>query len=58
MYLLDTQSGKTQLLSKHDGDVQYNPQYFSLDGKQLYYTTNEGSEFNYLASYDIASGER
>jgi len=58
MYLLDTQSGKTQLLSKHDGDVQYNPQYFSLDGKQLYYTTNEGSEFNYLASYDIASGEK
>lgn len=58
MYLLDTQTGKTQLLSKHDGDVQYSPQYFSLDGKQLFYTTNEGSEFAYLASYDIATGEK
>jgi dipeptidyl aminopeptidase/acylaminoacyl peptidase len=58
MYLLDVQTGKTQLLSGHEGDVQYNPQYFSLDGKKLFYTTNEGSEFSYLASYDIATGEK
>jgi dipeptidyl aminopeptidase/acylaminoacyl peptidase len=55
MYLLDTQSGKTELLSAHTGDVQYSPQYFSLDGTKLIYLTNEGSEFMYLASYDIAS---
>lgn len=58
MYLLDVQTGKTQLLSAHDGDVSYNPQYFSLDGQKLFYTTNEGSEFAYLASYDIATGEK
>jgi dipeptidyl aminopeptidase/acylaminoacyl peptidase len=58
MYLLDTQSGKLQLLSQHEGDVQFSPQYFSLDGKNLYYLTNDGSEFMYLASYDIASGEK
>ncbi len=57
MYLLDTQTGKTQLLSKHEGDVQYNPQYFSLDGKKLYFTTDEGSEYTYLASYDMGTGE-
>ncbi len=55
MYLLDTQSGKTELLSAHTGDVQYSPQYFSLDGTKLIYLTNEGSEFMYLASYDIAT---
>jgi len=55
MYLLDTQSGKTELLSAHEGDVQYSAQYFSLDGTKLIYLTNEGSEFMYLASYDIAS---
>lgn len=54
MYLLDTQTGKTELLSAHEGDVQYDPQYFSLDGTRLIYLTNEGSEFMYLASYDIA----
>lgn len=56
MYLLDTQTGQSTLLSKHTGDVQYTPQYFSLDGKKLYYLTDEGSEFRYLASYDIATG--
>lgn len=58
MYLLDTQSGKTKLLSQHEGDVTYNPQYFSHDGKKLFYLTNEGGEFTYLASYDMASGEK
>ncbi len=58
MYLLDVQTGESKLLSKHEGDVQYSPQYFSLDGKKLFYTTDEGSEFTYLASYDIATGEK
>ena len=58
MYLLDTQTGKLQLISKHDGDAQYNPQYFSLDGKKLYYLTDEASEFMYLASYEVATGEK
>jgi dipeptidyl aminopeptidase/acylaminoacyl peptidase len=58
MYLHDTQTGSTKLLSEHSGDVQYNPQYFSLDGKKLFYLTNDGSEFMYLASYDVATGEK
>lgn len=58
MYLLDTQTGKTKLLSEHQGDVAYQPQYFSHDGKKLFYLTNEGGEFTYLASYDMASGEK
>lgn len=58
MYLLDTQSGKLKLISEHTGDIQFNPQYFTLDGKQLVYLTDEGSEFTYLATYDLASGEK
>ncbi|GCC52070.1 S9 family peptidase [Chryseotalea sanaruensis] len=58
MYLLDTQSGKVKHLSAHEGEVSFNPQYFSLDGKKLFYTTDEGSEFAYLASYNIATGEK
>ena len=58
MFLLDTQSGKTKLLSQHEGDAIYNAQYFSHDGKKLFYLTNEGNEFTYLASYDLASGEK
>jgi dipeptidyl aminopeptidase/acylaminoacyl peptidase len=58
MYLLDSQSGKVKMISEHSGDVQFNPQYFSLDGQQLIYLTDEGSEFAYLATYDIATSEK
>ena len=57
MYLLDTQSGETKLISEHEGDASFNPQYFSLDGTKLIYLTDVGSEYNYLASYDMATGE-
>jgi dipeptidyl aminopeptidase/acylaminoacyl peptidase len=56
MYLLDTQTKKIKLISRHDGNVRYDPQCFSHDGSKLLYLTDEGSEFTYLASYDINNG--
>jgi dipeptidyl aminopeptidase/acylaminoacyl peptidase len=58
MYLLDTQTGKTKHLSAHEGNAQFEPQYFSHDGKKLYYLTDEGGEFTYLASYEVATGAK
>jgi dipeptidyl aminopeptidase/acylaminoacyl peptidase len=58
MYLLDTQSKKVKHLSAHEGNVQFIPMYFSGDGKKLFFLTDEGSEFTYLASYDIATGTK
>jgi dipeptidyl aminopeptidase/acylaminoacyl peptidase len=58
MYLLDTQSGELKHISEHTGDATFDPQYFSLDNKTLVYLTNEGSEFAYLAGYDVASGTK
>jgi dipeptidyl aminopeptidase/acylaminoacyl peptidase len=58
MYLLDTQSKQMKHISQHEGDMSFSPQYFSLDGKTLYFLTDEGSEFAYLASYDIATGAK
>ena len=58
MYLLDTQSGESKLISQHTGDAKFSPQYFSLDGKKLIYLTDEGAEFMYLSSFDIATGEK
>ncbi|WP_185153569.1 S9 family peptidase [Fulvivirga lutimaris] len=57
MYLYDSESGETKLISEHEGDVQYSPQYFSLDDSKLYYLTDEGNEFMYIKSYDMESGE-
>ena len=58
MYLLDTQTKQSKLISEHTGNATYSPQYFSLDGRKLIYLTDEGAEFAYLASYDIATGEK
>jgi len=58
MYLLDTQTGKTKHLTPHEGDITYAPQYFSPDGTKLFFLTDEGSEFSYLASYDLGTGEK
>ncbi len=58
MYLRDMQTGAVRHLSPHAGDVQYGPRTFSPDGKYLYYTTDEGSEFAWLARYDLATGRR
>lgn len=58
MYLLDTQTKQSKLISEHTGNATYSPQYFSMDGTKLIYLTDEGSEFAYLASYDIATGAK
>lgn len=58
MYLRDMRTGAVRHLSPHTGDVKYSPQAFSPDGKYLYYTTDEGSEFAWLARYNLATGRR
>ncbi|MGI9546147.1 MAG: alpha/beta fold hydrolase [Flavobacteriaceae bacterium] len=57
MYLLDRSTGEITDISIHEGDAQYSPQYFSLDNKFLYYTTDENSDFTYLARRNLDSGE-
>ena len=58
VYILDTQSGQTKHITPHEGEIDYRPQYFSPDDSKLIYLTNEGSEFMYVASYDLASGAK
>jgi dipeptidyl aminopeptidase/acylaminoacyl peptidase len=58
MYLYDVKTGKTKHISAHEGDASYNPQFFDLSGKHLFYLTNEGSEFQYLVSYNLETGEK
>lgn len=58
MYLLDAQTGANKKITEHTGSIKYEPQYFSPDGRQLIYLTDENSEFMYLATYDVLTGER
>lgn len=57
MYLYDKQTGEKTDISEHEGDALYNPQFFSLDNRTLYYITDENSDFAYLAKRDLESGE-
>jgi dipeptidyl aminopeptidase/acylaminoacyl peptidase len=58
IYLRNMQTGELRHVSPHEGDVRYSAQAFSPDGTSLYYTTDEGSEFAWLARYDLATGRR
>ena len=58
MYLLDLASGDLKHISEHEGDATFSPADFSLDDRYLYYLSNEGSEFTYLSSYNLETGEK
>ena len=57
MYLYNSETGEKIDISEHEGDATYSPQFFSLDNQFLYYLTDEGSDFVYLAKRDLESGE-
>ena len=57
LHLQNLTNGERTLITPHDGNVSSAPSDFSPDGASLYYTTDEGSEFQQLMRYDISSGD-
>ncbi|WP_144051643.1 S9 family peptidase [Fibrisoma limi] len=57
VYLYDTQTKETKLLTKHEGEVSNGPEGFTPDGRKLLLSTDEGSEFAYVKAYDLATGK-
>jgi dipeptidyl aminopeptidase/acylaminoacyl peptidase len=58
IFLHDRKAGTTTLITKHTGQVSYNPQEFTPDSKGLLITSDSGREFAALQSHDIATGRR
>jgi dipeptidyl aminopeptidase/acylaminoacyl peptidase len=58
VYLHDRTTGETRNLTAHTGQVSNNAGGFSVDGKALFLTTDQGSEFAHLIKVDLASGAR
>ncbi|HVG07814.1 MAG TPA: S9 family peptidase [Thermoanaerobaculia bacterium] len=61
VHLHDRTTGKTVLLTPDDppgAQVNNAFQAFSPDGAGLYYTTDQGAEFQRLMRYEIATGKR
>ena len=57
MYLYNADNKEMKHLTPHEGEIDFSPQSFSSDSKKLYYLTDEDSEFKYVKSYDIDSGD-
>jgi dipeptidyl aminopeptidase/acylaminoacyl peptidase len=58
IYLYSTGTKEMKNITPHTGDVGNSPETFDPDSKHLYFLSDEGSEFKYVARYDLASGQR
>lgn len=58
LYLYDLETKELKHISKHEGDASFAPQFFDLADANLFYLTDENSEFKYLAKYHLANGEK
>ena len=58
LYLLNQQTKQLKKLNSDSIDSNNGPLQFSLDNKSLYYTTDEGSEYQHVMKYDVASGNK
>jgi dipeptidyl aminopeptidase/acylaminoacyl peptidase len=55
LYLYDIITKTQKHISPHTGDAQYNSQFFDLANENLFFLTNENSEYMYLAKYNLQS---
>lgn len=58
LYLYNTETKEKTHFTKHEGNATYKPNYFDLEDKNLFITSNEDSEFSYLMKYTIETGEK
>lgn len=56
IYLHDVAKKETKLITPHTGDVSFSAEAFDPQSKRLFFTSNEGSEFQRIRTYTLASG--
>jgi len=57
VYIYNTATKELKNITEHKGDVGNSAQTFDIDSKHLYYLTDSGSEFRYVARYNLATGK-
>ncbi len=55
--LYNTATKEMKNITAHTGDVANGAETFDVNSKYLYYLTDSGSEFRYVARYDLATGK-
>jgi dipeptidyl aminopeptidase/acylaminoacyl peptidase len=57
VFLYNTAAKEIKNITAHTGDVANGAETFDVNSKYLYYLTDAGSEFRYVARYDLATGK-
>jgi dipeptidyl aminopeptidase/acylaminoacyl peptidase len=57
VYVYDTTTKELKNITAHTGDVANAPANFDPRSKSLYFLSDSGAEFRYVARYDLASGK-
>src|SRR6185503_8228364 len=57
VYLYNVATKEMKNITEHTGDVANNPQTFDVASKYLYYLTDSGSEYAYVARYNLSTGK-
>ena len=58
VYVYNTETKEMNNITPHKGDVINTAQAFDKNSQYLYFLSNDGSEFAYLARYDLRNSER
>ena len=58
IFLYNVAAKEMKNITPHQGDVASRPASFDPASRYLYYLTDEGGEFAYIARYDLTSGKK
>ena len=58
IYLYSTETKEMKNITAHHDEAENDPQTFDKDSKYLYFISNEGTDFKYIARFGLTSGER
>ena len=58
LYIADRQTQQLKKITSDSIESNNNPMQFSADNNTLYYTTDEGSEYQYVMKYNISTGQK
>jgi dipeptidyl aminopeptidase/acylaminoacyl peptidase len=58
VYLYNTSTKEMKNITPHTGNVDNSPATFDVNSKNLYFLSDEGGEFKYIARYDLVTGKR
>lgn len=58
IYLVDQQTRQTKKINSDSIEANNNPMQFTMDNNTFFYSTDEGSEYQYIVKYDVATGKK